>query len=507
VEYVFKHALTREVAYAGLTKPRRARLHAQFAAWIERLGEGRDEHAPLLAHHYAEAVRPEDIDLCWRDDPDELARLRAKAALWLERAADLAVGRYEMDDGVALLHRVLELEGDEVRRSALWRKIGLAHALKFDGEAFWTAMQESLAVCHDREICAETYADLALQTAIRSGMWPRRPERELVQGWIDEALRLAPAESPTRAKALVADCFWNRTAGREAARAASVLAERLGDVELRSYAFAARGWIAFAERDYADAFEWFQRPLELVDEISDPDQVADVYESAIPGCCGIGRFREARRLAALHSAVTDPLTPHHRLHSIALELEIEEIAGGWERIVSAAERTAAVVDENLSTPCIRNARSLLVTALAAVYTGDRQKADKLERRAREVALEGYDPVLAAPRARLALTRGDVEAALAFVPELSDFRISFALPNATARLDALAAARDRDALEREAPAYLRRGTYTEPFALRALAIVREDDELLERAHARFNALQLDWHALQTETLRGFGERTR
>jgi class 3 adenylate cyclase len=500
VEYVFKHALTREVAYAGLTKPRRARLHAHFADWIERLGEGRDEHAPLLAHHYAEAVRPEDVDLCWRDDPEELSRLGAKAALWLERAADLAVSRYEMDDGVALLHRTLEHEPDEVRQSELWRKIGLANALKFDGEAFWTAMEQSLAVCHDRETCANTYADLALQTAIRSGMWPRRPQRELVQGWIDQALKLASPDSPARAKGLVADCFWNRTAGREAAMAASALAERLGDVELRSYAFGARGWITFADRDYAEAFEWFQRPLELVDEINDPDHVADIYEGAIPGCCGIGRFREARRLASLHRAVTEPLTPHHRLHSVAVELEIEEIAGGWERIVSTAERTAAVVDENLATPCIRNARSLLVTAVAAAELGDHDSAEALERRAQEVALEGYDPVLAAPRARLALRRGDVEAALGYLPAASDFRISFALPNATARLDALTAADDRETLEREAPLYLGRGTYTEPFALRALAIVREDEELLARADERFNAFGLDWHAAQTEPLR-------
>ena len=58
IEFVFKHQVTREVAYASLPKARRARLHAGFADWLERFGEGRDEHASLLAHHYAEAVRP-----------------------------------------------------------------------------------------------------------------------------------------------------------------------------------------------------------------------------------------------------------------------------------------------------------------------------------------------------------------------------------------------------------------------------------------------------------------
>ena len=55
-EFAFKHALTREVAYASLPKARRARLHAGFADWLERDAEGREEHGRFLAHHYAEAV-------------------------------------------------------------------------------------------------------------------------------------------------------------------------------------------------------------------------------------------------------------------------------------------------------------------------------------------------------------------------------------------------------------------------------------------------------------------
>ena len=44
-EFAFKHALTREVAYASVPRARRAQLHARFAAWVERVADGRDEHA------------------------------------------------------------------------------------------------------------------------------------------------------------------------------------------------------------------------------------------------------------------------------------------------------------------------------------------------------------------------------------------------------------------------------------------------------------------------------
>ncbi len=41
---------------------------------------------------------------------------------------------------------------------------------------------------------------------------------------------------------------------------------------------------------------------------------------------------------------------------------------------------------------------------------------------------------------------------------------------------------------------------EPFALRALALVDEDEALLEREIARFHELALDWHANETRRLK-------
>jgi len=140
-EYAFKHALTRDVAYASLPIRRRARLHAAFARWLEGVGEGRDEDAPLLAHHFAESVRPQDVDLAWPDAGPELDELRGRALFWLERAAELAVARYELDDGEALLRRALELAPAS---AGLWRRLGRARALRFDGSGFLDAIQQAL---------------------------------------------------------------------------------------------------------------------------------------------------------------------------------------------------------------------------------------------------------------------------------------------------------------------------------------------------------------------------
>ncbi|UCB50661.1 MAG: AAA family ATPase [Deltaproteobacteria bacterium] len=53
LEYIFKNALTQEVAYDSLLKQRRRQIHGRIARTIEELYTDRlDEHYEMLAHHY-----------------------------------------------------------------------------------------------------------------------------------------------------------------------------------------------------------------------------------------------------------------------------------------------------------------------------------------------------------------------------------------------------------------------------------------------------------------------
>jgi hypothetical protein len=49
--------------------------------------------------------------------------------------------------------------------------------------------------------------------------------------------------------------------------------------------------------------------------------------------------------------------------------------------------------------------------------------------------------------------------------------------------------------------VQRGSYLEPFALRALGAAREDPALLEEAVVRFERLGLAWYAAETRRLLG------
>ncbi len=502
-EFAFKHALTREVAYASLPQARRAGLHAGFAAWLERVTEGRDEQATILAHHYAEAVQPENADLAWEGRPEELERLRACAVAWLRRAADLAVARYELDEAIELYERALGLAEPTELRVQLWRALGRANALKYDGDGLWNAMQNAIDLCPDVQLQAELYSELAHETATRSGMWRRMPDYPMVDEWIETALRLAPPDSVARTRALIAKGFWNPFEGSGHAREASAIAEQLGDVELRSQAWDVRGIAEFVAGRYELGRAFAERRFELLDEISDPDHRADIYAAPISGCVWSGHFNEARRLAVKHDEITAPLTPHHRLHGVAILVEVEELLADWGRIRELGPRTEKTVADNAATPCVRNARSLLVCAVANARLGDESSAERFERAAEELGIEGYGVVLDIPRMQLALARGDLDAVARLLetplPQRGWYRGWMALATIVTRLDGLAAVRDRAKVEAEAEAHLRPNTYLEPFALRALGVVRGEAALVEQALARFEALELPWHAGQTRAL--------
>jgi hypothetical protein len=494
-EYVIKHALTREVAYASLPKAKRAQLHAAFATWLERTGEGRDEHASLLAHHYTESVRPEDLDLAWSGRGDEVDALREKAVSWSRRAADLAIGRYEIDESLGILQRALELEQDPRQQAELWQEVGRANALKYDGEAFLTAMQNAIDLGGGS---ADLYAELALQTSERAGMWIREPDLTLFDEWVEQALELAEEDSPARAKALAARAMLRDD--EAAALGAQEIAEKLGDAELRSLALAGVASASCGVGDFAEACARLEERLELLGEIGDPDHHHHVYLWLAQWNIGAGRFPEARRAADLLDATVEGLTPHHRVHGVGTRVDLEVLSGRWDAACRLTSRVERLIEANLSTPCPYNVSALLECALASFHQGDPREARRLEAKADAIGMEGYRHAFDPPRILLAIGRGDHDEVRRIIDSMEAEQFEgWVYYGLAAFLDALVALGDRKRIEAEAPQRVRSDSYVEPFALRALGFAREDESLLDDAAARFEAMGLDWHAGETSKL--------
>jgi hypothetical protein len=93
LEYIFKHAVTQDVAYQSLLAQRRKELHGAIGRAIEDLYADRlEEHAPILAYHYARSERQDRaVEYALRAG-DQAARLyaNAEATTYYEQALSMA---------------------------------------------------------------------------------------------------------------------------------------------------------------------------------------------------------------------------------------------------------------------------------------------------------------------------------------------------------------------------------------------------------------------------------
>jgi class 3 adenylate cyclase len=493
-EYVFKHALTREVAYASLPAGRRALAHARFAEWLEGAGGGDDEHAPALAHHYAEAVSPEYADFAWAGDDARATALRKQAVRWLRRAGELAFGRYELADATALYRQAVELEPEVAARSELWEAAAQASLLRFDTDSFREAMEEALDLRPPRPAAARLYGELSREGS-RPYMWKHPPPRDVVEQWIEKALELAEPGSEARAAAVAAWASLDPLRRAAAAKEAVELAEEHGDPVLRGDAYEAQAKVAVAQGRLAEAGAWADRKLALVPRIADPDRRCAQCMIATFVYQRMGRLADGQRAAEQHDQISARLTPHHEVHAAALLLVADTIGGDWRHALGQSARAEAACAANADTPCQFNWRGLLMAALAHAQLRDEREARRLEELAAD-ALTLQGPLAKEPALlRLAMLRGDLETLeqlLAVNPEIDFFDVDYP----AARLDGLAAVADRRSVEAEAPRALDVGGYVEPFAMRALGKVRQDGALLDRAATRFEELGLGWRAAET-----------
>jgi hypothetical protein len=202
---------------------------------------------------------------------------------------------------------------------------------------------------------------------------------------------------------------------------------------------------------------------------------------------------------ALHAA----LSMRRRLEALfggALSLRIGVNTGP---VVVGRPRTRAAVEESLATPCVRGARSLLVCAAACAALDDDPEARALENEAARLGMEGFGSIIDTPRLRRALHRHDLATVRLLVSAWTDViprRAVWYFPAAVGTLlDALAALGETARLEEEAVKFLEDESALQPFALRALGIVRGDRALLRRAADRFRALGFERQAADTRVL--------
>jgi class 3 adenylate cyclase len=112
-EFVFTHALIRDVAYSQLTRRGRAERHERAAAWLTGIATDRSDYAEMIVYHYAVA-----LDLC-RTLGADADRLRAPALAAITTAARQAAAGHDHSAVTRHTDRALTLAPDPATAAEL----------------------------------------------------------------------------------------------------------------------------------------------------------------------------------------------------------------------------------------------------------------------------------------------------------------------------------------------------------------------------------------------------
>jgi len=465
-EYSFRHALIRDVAYASLPKTRRAKAHAEVAAWIENLASARlEEFSELIAHHYASAAAGEDIDLAWPDAAQrEHVQRRAFESLLLAGAG--ARRRFAVAKALELHEQALKLARSEPERLMALEESGDDHDSAFRGDSARAAYLEALAITREQPALngdrARLCWKLASMLAERPGAFARSPDPEPVDDLVNEGLAVAQDVSD-RVNLLIASGesarLWSGSEpfGQGSKPDPVPVEERIERVqqalamaesnrlprEIRRAQSALRLLYGIAGQ-YELQLKLARRQLPSLEQLeSRLDQADDLRWLAVLSMRYEGRFEEGLDLARRAFALSRDSNPHQLMHATFPILEALYYMGRWDELQAVLAEHVHAFREDPAVECsfVRDGPAIGATVMA--HRGS--LAD-----ARELAKMLPDPLqdiasASAWQARLAVAMGDPVTAHKICEGKALERRTYGPEHVLANVQALAAIADLAAL--------------------------------------------------------------
>ena len=330
-ELIFKHILTRDVAYESLPRRDRPQAHEKVAGWIERMfGERRLEVAELLAHHY------------------DLAGRRDLAYSYGLDAARRDLSRLALDQALTFGGRAAELAPSPADRARALAIVGEAHYQQADGDSAYVAWREAADLlasdpAADRGTLAAVCGRMSLLTTRAPGLMPHTPvTAEEGRYYLDLGLAAAGDEdSEPLVDLLMSEGAWSfgfpdehegvvdDEQMRLAARRAVEMAERLDNTELLSLALDVEH-ITYEVRDDVKAMvvgaERRQRLADGVHAIVDLD---DIFYMSAQVYWEQGRYEDARLVSEEGVSRVTALGGHAMGSSATLAIS-RFLLGDWD---------------------------------------------------------------------------------------------------------------------------------------------------------------------------------
>jgi tetratricopeptide (TPR) repeat protein len=251
-EYVFRHAILRDVTYGTVVPRQRRAYHKLVGDWLLQIGgERAHEHALLVAEHY------------------DLAGERALAAAEFAQAGKRAIALSAIEEAIATLERARDLlaDGDEhvEQRLPVLIQLGEAYAYKGTFREAGMVLEEALSTAREREnrlLQVQALAQLG-----RLAIW--EGELDAGIGHMNEALPLARELGEKSTLVFVLRQMGNLLVGREPDQAREhlteslALARELGEGEATASALNSLGNVASIKHEYPTALERYRESLEM----------------------------------------------------------------------------------------------------------------------------------------------------------------------------------------------------------------------------------------------------
>jgi class 3 adenylate cyclase/tetratricopeptide (TPR) repeat protein len=412
-EYAFKHLLVRDVAYGQVPRAERAQKHVRTAEWIESLGRP-DDHAEMLAHHYANAL---ELARAAGADLDELVPLARTA---FREAGDRAASLHALPAAERYYADALALAPDDPE--LLFRHGRVRWLRTEEGADEVQEARDAFLAAGDREGAGEAMLFLA-QVAWREGRQDRMREHmadatELVADLPPSRIRAAVLCEASRYEMLAEHSDRAIELGREALR----LADELGLDDVRAMALNNIGTARAGTGD-PQGFDDLARAIELATEINLIGEVIRGKNNLEVRTALAGDFTSARRMAIEVRELAQRYGQFHFVRFIdgAHMIIHPYVMGEWDLCLERANAFIRSVEEG--SPHYQAATAYIRRGLIRLARGDEAAALNDAARALELARPVGDPQLMMPvlseSARMWHETGDEPGAIALFEELLD----------------------------------------------------------------------------------------
>jgi predicted ATPase/class 3 adenylate cyclase len=330
-EFIFKHAILREVTYERVLKAKRKLYHRMAADWlIQQSGERIDEYLGLIAQHY------------------ELAGDTAHAVEFLERAADQSMRLSAYREALSVAERALAIlasseDTNPAMRARLLLTIGVAHLWLTDHATATARFEECIALA--RTISDQRLESQALARLGRIGLEQGRFEQ--AEKHLQESFAIAHQLSDidviayTLAHLGYISHYQGKYAEAETYGEESYeFAKQAGDAIAQAFSLNMLAMISINNQDYERGHDYHLRAIEICKQAGDRYGLARAYSNLSELIRLQGKYAEAKPYTLEGIKLTRELGNRYALPIMLINLAYSQAGLGEIRDAYGSVRSA-----------------------------------------------------------------------------------------------------------------------------------------------------------------------